>query len=103
MITRHREAWNGGKLTHRLVQQAGLNNILDAYFGAMPEEGIHHKAKGTPRIVRRIASPDRPQGTMSIRIVHPPPLLHGIRHGGGSDNWNWDRQWNVPRQFMEIK
>ena len=61
--------------------QAGLNGILDAYFGPMPEKFTYRGQRVPPGIVRRIAA-DRPRRLHRIHLVHPPPLLHGVRHGG---------------------
>ena len=99
VITAAEKRKDGGKLT--TAWQAGLNGILDAYFGAMPEKFTYKGKEYTPASFAASLPIDLGDYVEFASFTHHPFYTEFAMEV--PDNWNWDKVWNVPLdEFMEI-
>ncbi len=86
------KAPNKGKLT--TAWQAGLNGILDAYFGAMPETFTYNGKSYTPQSFAESLPVDMDDYVSLTSFTHHPyysPFVLEL-----PDNWAWESAYNVP-------
>ena len=90
---------DGGKLT--TAWQAGLNGILDAYFGVMPEKFTYNGKEYTPASFAA-SLPINPNDYLEFTsFTHHPFYTEFAMEV--PDNWNWDKVWNVSLdELMQI-
>ncbi|MDD7038567.1 MAG: C1 family peptidase [Alistipes senegalensis] len=90
---------DGSKLT--TAWQAGLNGILDAYFGAMPEKFTYEGKEYTPASFAASLPIDMNDYIEFSSFTHHPFYTEFAMEV--PDSWNWDKVWNVPLdEFMRI-
>lgn len=78
--------------------QAGLNGILDAYFGPMPETFTYDGKEYTPASFAA-SLPLRLDDYLEFTsFTHHPFYTQFAMEV--PDNWNWDKVWNVPLEEM---
>ena len=87
---------NGGKLT--TAWQTGLNGILDAYFGKMPEKFTYKGKEYTPQSFA---------ASLPIKMEDYVDITSYMHHPFYStfvlevpDNWSWGESYNVPIDDM---
>ena len=81
--------------------QAGLNGILDAYFGAMPAKFTYDGKEYTPASFAASLPIDLDDYIEFSSFTHHPFYTEFAMEV--PDNWNWDKVWNVPLdEFMQI-
>lgn len=90
------EKRNGGKLT--TAWQAGLNGILDAYFGVRPETFTYEGKEYTPQTFAASLPIDLDDYIEFTSFTHHPFYTQFAMEV--PDNWNWDKVWNVPLDEM---
>lgn len=88
-----------GKLT--TAWQAGLNGILDAYFGKMPEKFTFEGKEYTPQSYAA-SLPIKLGDYMEFSsFMHHPFYTQFAMEV--PDNWGWDKVWNLPlNEMMQI-
>ena len=62
----------------------------------MPEKFTYEGKEYTPAVVRRIAADRHGRLHRHSRSLHPPPLLHGVRHRRFPTTGCWGTVWNLP-------
>lgn len=81
--------------------QAGLNGILDAYFGPMPGKFTYRGREYTPASFAASLPIDLGDYIEFTSFTHHPFYTEFAMEV--PDNWNWDKVWNVPLdEFMQI-
>lgn len=87
---------NGGKLT--TAWQTGLNGILDAYFGKMPEKFTYKGKEYTPKSFA---------ASLPVKMEDYVDITSYLHHPFYStfvlevpDNWSWGASYNVPIDDM---
>ncbi len=85
-----------GKLT--TAWQAGLNGILDAYFGVMPKTFTYNGKQYTPQSYAASLPIDLSNYVEISSFMHHPFYTEFALEV--PDNWNWDKVWNVPLAEM---
>lgn len=86
----------GRKLT--TAWQAGLNGILDAYFGPMPETFVYEGREYTPKSFAESLPIDLDDYVSISSFTHHPFYTQFIIEI--PDNWAWDTVYNVPLDEM---
>ena len=86
----------GRKLT--TAWQAGLNGILDAYFGPMPETFVYEGREYTPKSFAESLPIDLDDYVSISSFTHHPFYTQFIIES--PDNWAWDTVYNVPLDEM---
>ncbi len=78
--------------------QAGLNGILDAYFGKMPETFTYRGKEYTPKSFAE-SLPIRMSDYVTLSsFTHHPFYTEFVVEV--PDNWMWGKAWNVPMEEM---
>lgn len=90
------EKRSGGKLT--TAWQAGLNGILDAYFGPRPETFTYEGKEYTPQSFAASLPVDMDDYIEFTSFTHHPFYTQFSMEV--PDNWNWDKVWNVTLDEM---
>ena len=90
------EKRSGGKLT--TAWQAGLNGILDAYFGPRPETFTYAGKEYTPQSFAASLPVDMEDYLEFTSFTHHPFYTQFAMEV--PDNWNWDKVWNVTLDEM---
>lgn len=81
--------------------QAGLNGILDAYFGPMPEQFTYNGKEYTPASFAASLPIDLGDYLEFASFTHHPFYTEFAMEV--PDNWNWDKVWNIPLdEFMRL-
>lgn len=78
--------------------QAGLNGILDAYFGPVPETFVYEGKEYTPQSYAASLPIDLDDYTVISSFTHHPFYTQFIVEV--PDNWAWEKAWNVPLDEM---
>ena len=86
----------GRKLT--TAWQEGLNGILDAYFGKMPETFTYEGKEYTPKSFAESLPINLDDYVSISSFTHHPFYTEFIIEI--PDNWAWDKVWNVPLEEM---
>ena len=95
-VIRAAEKRSGGKLT--TAWQAGLNGILDAYFGPRPETFTYEGKEYTPQSFAASLPVDMDDYIEFTSFTHHPFYTQFSMEV--PDNWNWDKVWNVTLDEM---
>ena len=95
-VIRAAEKRSGGKLT--TAWQAGLNGILDAYFGPRPETFTYEGKEYTPQSFAASLPVDMDDYIEFTSFTHHPFYTQFAMEV--PDNWNWDKVWNVTLDEM---
>lgn len=80
--------------------KAGLNGILDAYFGQMPQSFVYEGKTYTPRTFADEVMKLNPDNYVSITSFTHHPFYTQFPLEV-SDNWLWAPSWNVKMEDME--
>lgn len=85
---------------HKLTTawQAGLNAILDAYFGPMPEKFVYEGKEYTPQSYAASLPVNMDDYVSLTSFTHHPFYEKFIIEV--PDNWAWESVWNVPLDEM---
>lgn len=85
---------------HKLTTawQAGLNAILDAYFGPMPEKFVYEGKEYTPQSYAASLPVNMDDYVSLTSFTHHPFYEQFIIEV--PDNWAWESVWNVPLDEM---
>ena len=78
--------------------QAGLNAILDAYFGPMPEKFVYEGKEYTPQSFAASLPIDLDDYVSITSFTHHPFYEKFVLEV--PDNWAWETSWNVPMDEM---
>lgn len=78
--------------------QEGLNGILDAYFGPMPETFVYEGKEYTPRSFAESLPIDMDDYVDITSFTHHPFYSEFVIEV--PDNWMWGRSYNVPLDEM---
>lgn len=89
----------GGRLT--TAWEAGLNGILDAYFGVRPEKFTYNGKEYTPLSYAASLPVDMDDYIEITSFTHHPFYTQFAVEV--PDNWSWSTSWNVPlAELMEV-
>lgn len=90
------DAKDASKLT--TAWQAGLNGILDAYFGAMPTSFTYQGKEYTPASYAASLPIKMNDYVELTSFTHHPFYTQFALEV--ADNWSWDKVWNLPLEDL---
>ncbi|WP_295936240.1 C1 family peptidase [uncultured Alistipes sp.] len=91
---------SGSKRESKLTTawQAGLNGILDAYFGVMPEKFTYKGKEYTPQSFAASLPINMDDYIEFSSFTHHPFYTEFVMEV--PDNWSWGKVWNLPLAEM---